>query len=253
MSQLHKTLEGPEHNLKLAVISLDDFYLKHDDQIALSKSQPSNPLVQHRGQPSTHDLDLLMSTLNSLNSKQPTALPSYDKSQFAGAGDRAPPEMWTKINDPLDIIILEGWCVGFAALSEAQLKTKWEHARDLESSGKGTGILGKLKLSDVEFVNDASREYGAVWDQFHALIHIDAEETHWVYDWRLEAEVKMRELKGPENAMSDEKVREFVNGYYPAYELYTDKLREGLFADEAGKQLRLLVGKNRKVKQVIKT
>lgn len=237
--------------MKLAVISLDDFYLSHNDQVALAKSQPSNPLVQHRGQPSTHDLDLLISTLQSLKSKRSTALPSYDKSQFAGAGDRAPENTWTKINDPLDIIILEGWCVAFAALPEDQLKSKWEHARDLGSAGKGTGILGKLKLSDVQLVNDALFEYGSVWDQFGALIHIDAAETQWVYDWRLEAEVKMRELKGVENAMTDEKVREFVDGYYPAYELYTGKLRGGLFAGDKGRQLRLIVGKDRKVKEVI--
>ena len=41
---------------------------------------------------------------------------------------------------------------------------------------------------------------------------MDAAETEWVYDWRLEAEVKMRESRGAENAMSDEKVREFVDG-----------------------------------------
>lgn len=37
---------------------------------------------------------------------------------------------------------------------------------------------------------------------------------------------------------------------YPAYELYTDVLRKGIFGDEAGKQLRLIVGRDRRVKEV---
>lgn len=40
--------------------------------------------------------------------------------------------------------------------------------------------------------------------------HSDAEDTHYVYDWRLEQEAKMREAKG--RGMSDAQVIEFVNG-----------------------------------------
>lgn len=41
-----------------------------------------------------------------------------------------------------------------------------------------------------------------------------------------------------------------VRADYPAYELYTDVLRNGIFGGEKGKQLRLVVGKDRKVKEV---
>ena len=37
---------------------------------------------------------------------------------------------------------------------------------------------------------------------------------------------------------------------YPAYELYTDVLRNGIFGDERRKQLCFVVGKDRKVKEV---
>lgn len=59
--------------------------------------------------------------------------------------------------------------------------------------------------------------------------------------------------------MTDEQVKNFVDGYYPSYELYVDGLREGVFKtlkkdgevdDWEGRQLRLVVGKDRKVKQV---
>lgn len=42
-----------------------------------------------------------------------------------------------------------------------------------------------------------------------AIVHIDAEELNWVYEWRLEQERKLREEKG--KGMSDERVVEFVN------------------------------------------
>ena len=102
--------------------------------------------------------------------------------------------------------------MGFQALKDEDLKAKWAAARELESAGRGTGQLGKLKYEDVEFVNDALWEYGAVWERYDAFVHVDAAEPEYVYAWRLEAEVKMRELKGVENAMSDEQVRKFVDG-----------------------------------------
>lgn len=38
----------------------------------------------------------------------------------------------------------------------------------------------------------------------------DAEDTHYVYDWRLEQESRMREAKG--KGMTDAQVIDFVNG-----------------------------------------
>lgn len=123
-----------------------------------------------------------------------------------------------------------------------------------------------------------------------AFVHIDAENTQYVYDWRLQQEAALRAAKG--TGMTDSQVINFVNGCkfcrllnfppafilpstllywkgkqyvwnelgliayltkdYPAYELYTETLRAGIFKDEKGKQLRLVVGKDRRVKSVQK-
>ena len=79
---------------------------------------------------------------------------------------------------------------------------------------------------------------------------IDAEETKYVYEWRLDQEIALRKEKGM--GMTDEQVYKFVDGYYPAYELFTDTLRKGVFkgSDSKGKQLRLVVDRQRKVKEV---
>lgn len=50
--------------------------------------------------------------------------------------------------------------------------------------------------------------------------------------------------------MTDDQVVRFIDGYYPAYELYTADLRKGIYPGEKGKQMRLVVDKSRKVKEV---
>lgn len=105
------------------------------------------------------------------------------------------------------------------------------------------------RLEDLQFVNKKLEAYDAITNLFDAFIHIDAEDTEWVYDWRLEQEAMLRAQRG--DGMSDEQVVCFVDAYYPAYELFTKQLRNGLFADKLRYQLRLVVGKDRRVNETI--
>lgn len=130
--------------------------------------------------------------------------------------------------------------MGFRALSEAEVRVK----REGESV-----TLGRHRLEDLLFVNGKLGEYEVLNGAFDAFIHIDAEETGYVYAWRQEQEEVLRREKGA--GMSREEVERFVDGYYPAYELFTEKLRNGLFGGDKGRQLRLVVGRDRRVKEVI--
>lgn len=47
---LAQTLQERE-GLPTLVVSIDDFYLTHADQLALAAAHPDNALVQHRGEP----------------------------------------------------------------------------------------------------------------------------------------------------------------------------------------------------------
>tara|TARA_B110000285_G_scaffold186629_1_gene212068 strand:+ start:268 stop:417 length:150 start_codon:yes stop_codon:yes gene_type:complete len=40
-------------------------------------------------------------------------IPRYDKSANEGKGDRAKKEDWIKMEGPLDLVIVEGWMLGF--------------------------------------------------------------------------------------------------------------------------------------------
>lgn len=194
----------------------------------------------------THDIPLLTSFLQDVRNSKPTRLPIYDKSLFSGSGDRLPPSKWVAINSPssspVRIVIVEGWCVGFRSLPDSDVLEK---ARDTT-----TKTLQHHDPQNLLFINEKLKEYDALTNYFDAFIHLDAEDTRWVYEWRLEQEEKLRKEKG--TGMTDEQVRKFVDGYYPAYELYTEKLRLGVLRGQGGEgiQLGLVVGKDRRVKEV---
>lgn len=161
------------------MLSIDDLYLPHDRQEKLAEANPENPLVQHRGQPSTHDLQLGKDLFESLaDRKTNIKLPSYDKSAFNGAGDQKPESEWPAVNaegnPPTEVVIFEGWCVGFRALSDTDLVKKWKSAKhDLEKDGRAyKGQLGKQTLESVSFVNDNLKQYDDLTDRFGAFIHM---------------------------------------------------------------------------------
>ncbi|PMD47265.1 putative uridine/cytidine kinase [Hyaloscypha variabilis F] len=247
VSTLCSLLSAPPYSLPVLVCSIDDLYLTHDDQVALAQSHRENPLVQHRGEPGTHDMVLARELFSALREGRETRVPVYDKSAFNGQGDRTPSSSWETVNGPgqekIRVVIFEGWCVGFSALED----------QEVEEKRRGESVtLGRHRLEDLLFVNEKLREYEVLNEEFDAFIHVDAEETGFVYAWRQEQEEVLRREKG--TGMSREEVERFVDGYYPAYELFTDKLRQGLFKgreDGKGRQLRLIVGRDRRVKEVI--
>jgi D-glycerate 3-kinase len=246
VSALAATLREKE-GLETLVCSIDDLYLNHEDQVALAREHRDNPLVQHRGEPGTHDMALARELFVALQEGRETRIPEYDKSAFNGQGDRVSYSQWKSVNaanqKKIQVIIFEGWCVGFRTLSGREVEGK--------QSGKST-TLHRHRLEDLLFVNAMLGEYEVINRAFDAFIHIDAEETGYVYSWRQEQEAELRSEKGA--GMSEVEVERFVDGYYPAYELFTEKLREGLFSGvEGGKgrQLRLVVGRDRRVKEAI--
>ncbi|KUI68272.1 putative kinase mug58 [Cytospora mali] len=224
--------------LQTIVVSIDDFYLRHRDQLSLAAAHPDNALVQCRGEPGTHDVPLMRGVFASLCEGQPTHIPQYDKSAFSGWGDRVPASAWIPVNQPgqprVQVVLLEGWCVGFRGISQQEVEAKWKAP---------SRTLHMHKLEDLSFVNDQLKEYDVITDLFDAFIHIDAEDTEYVYEWRRQQERQLKQERG--SGMTDEQVVKFVDAYYPAYELFSDGVRNGIFVDRKGCQMRLIVGKDR--------
>lgn len=148
------------------MFSIDDLYLPHSFQKSLADSQPRNPLVQHRGQPSTHDILLGKEVFSQLASRKPNVrIPSFDKSLYDGQGDRTDSATWKVVNrdgePPVEVVIFEGWCVGFKSLGDTQLEYKWELAKAAKESHNEayTGRLALLELEHLSFVDNALRQY----------------------------------------------------------------------------------------------
>jgi D-glycerate 3-kinase len=135
--------------------------------------------VQHRGEPSTHDVELGKRLFSALENRETNIkIPSYDKSAFNGAGDQRPESEWRTVNaegEPtVEVVLFEGWCVGFRALGDEVVEEKWRSAKtEYEREGEGyRGQLGKQKLESVLFVNKKLREYDAFTDRFGAFVHM---------------------------------------------------------------------------------
>ncbi|KAK6503468.1 hypothetical protein TWF481_008485 [Arthrobotrys musiformis] len=228
--------------LKAKTLSLDDLYLPHDGLVAVRESNPGNKLVRTRGQPGTHDLELAKWFFEQFDqpTKEGKLFPVFDKSKFGGEGDRLPKAEWhrSEPGEVVDVLVFEGWCMGFQALPDTTLRAAWEEARAAVAAASTDAADIKLpirtianhELEHLAFINERLGEYNDMfmgpqhWDY---LVHLDTDDLRNVYAWRLEQEAWLWKLKG--TGMSDEAVIEFIKGYMPAYELYLGTLRQGFF------------------------
>lgn len=159
-------------------------------QDALADKHPTNPLLQVRGNAGTHDLALGLRTIRGLarggsssrrgrrssnEVHRPSApasaiegaergdeqeegemvvrVPRYDKSARGGKGDRAPEGEWGVVNTPLDIVLLEGWMLGFEALPDDSPLLR-EAAGEAEEGARICALLcsrGALRCAAAAF------------------------------------------------------------------------------------------------------
>lgn len=86
------------------------------------QAHPENPLLQVRGQAGTHDINLARQTLDQLKAatseSSEVGLVRYDKSSHEGQGDRAPDTKWQQVKGKVDVVLFEGWMLGFKPLTD---------------------------------------------------------------------------------------------------------------------------------------
>ncbi|KAJ3670743.1 hypothetical protein LUZ60_008169 [Juncus effusus] len=193
-------------NVTSATLSIDDFYLTAEEQAKLRSQNPGNALLEYRGNAGSHDLQFSVQTLESLRKTTKKGmkmkLPRYDKSAYGGRGDRADPSAWPEVEGPLEVVLFEGWMLGFKPLPNDVVK-----AVDPQ----------------LEIVNKNLEAYSDAWDKFiDSWIVIKIKDPSCVSEWRLQAEVAMR--NDGKDGMSDEEVMDFVSRYLPAYKAYLPTL-----------------------------
>lgn len=171
-------------------------------------------MLQGRGPPGTHDLPLLADVLRTLRARPPSRcnplfLPTFDKSQHGGEGDRGP---LVPLKEKLDVFVLEGWSLGYGPLPEAKAHERWAEGKTASTHEFSSIQTLNANLAEVE------SRIGAL---FNCHVCITPLDFNFVYEWRTEQEHRMKEKNGGKG-MSDEQVRQFVDRYMPTYEVFGD-------------------------------
>ncbi|MFQ3171781.1 MAG: D-glycerate 3-kinase [Oleispira sp.] len=187
--------------LRSIAISIDDFYLTRQQRQQLARDV--HPLLSTRGVPGTHDLELALETLRQLSQNSgDVKVPKFNKAQ----DDRLPKEEWPYVETPIDIIILEGWCVGITAEAEGALL---EPVNELESlkdpQGKWRSYINQQLVTN----------YPELWQLIDRLIMLQAPSFSCVYQWRLEQEQKLAQeqahkqgqISAPDEALKEEALK----------------------------------------------
>lgn len=255
-----------QYGLSTRIISLDDFYLDYPELVAIREANPDNKLLQMRGQPGTHDEDLAREFFGEIGKDYSEAgsstipWPSYDKSLHNGQGGRVPAKDWEYVpkSKKMDVLIFEGWCLGFQPLTSKEIDEKWTRAKAFSSlKNQQTQTLADHELHHLLAINDNLQRYCSTFTGprvFDGFLHLSTENLNNVYEWRLSQEKALREEK---TGMTDDQVVQFVRGYMPAYELFLDRLQdENFFAgtkegSQTAKHVQVVLSQDRKVLRVV--
>lgn len=180
-------------------LSLDDAYLTHAERQALARDV--HPLLATRGVPGTHDLALLVSTLDALaraSPDQPVAVPRFDK----GKDDRYDAALWPTEAEVPRLVVLEGWCLGVEPQDPAALAmpvNALEHDEDADGTWR-------------RWVNRQLEAYEPLWRMLDALVVLEAPSWEVVARWRDEAEEPLR-ARGEPRAMDPPALTRFLQHY----------------------------------------
>jgi len=188
---------------RVAVLSIDDFYLTKLERTQLAEE--IHPLLATRGVPGTHDIQMLsncVDRLKALEQNETMALPRFDKS----LDDRANPDSWPTVSGPIDLIILEGWCVGSMPQTSKALR---EAINDLETHQDTSGDW-RLYINE-----QLEGSYAELFARLDALVFLQAPNFDAIYRWRVEQEEKLARISGHSatGIMNREQITEFIQHY----------------------------------------
>ncbi len=193
-----------QHGLQTVVLSLDDFYLTRAQRAQLACAV--HPLLATRGVPGTHDIALLTQTLDALlaaDAQSQIEVPRFDKSR----DDRRPRSEWDRIAGQVDLVLLEGWCLGARAQALVDLKTPintLEREEDVDGRWR-TYVNGQL-----------ANVYEPLYPRVDQWVFLQAPSFDCVYRWRLEQEQKQSRRKseaGADRHMTAAQLARFVQHF----------------------------------------
>ena len=182
-------------------LSIDDFYLGKPQRAQLG--QQVHPLLATRGVPSTHDVQLLLQTLQALSgaaADTDIVLPGFDKA----SDDTMAPAQCRKVRGPVDIIILEGWFIGAQPQAAADLQ---EPLNTLEQTEDKDGSWRRYVNAQL------GGDYQQVFARMHKLIMLQAPGFEQVLEWRSLQEQKLRQSTRSNGGMDANQIGRFIQHF----------------------------------------
>ncbi|AFY42695.1 glycerate kinase [Nostoc sp. PCC 7107] len=174
--------------------SLDDLYKTYDDRLILLQQDPR---LIWRGPPGTHDIDLGLNVLEQIRQgEKAVTVPRFDKSLYAGAGDRTTPEIVTDI----DIVLFEGWFVGVRPIEPT--------AFDLAPPP----IITDADKAFAREMNNQLSNYLPLWERLDSLILLYPRDYRSSLEWRKQAEQQM--VAAGKSGMSNSDIEDFVKYFW---------------------------------------
>ena len=188
---LGKWLEAISLNLnfKIAVISIDDFYLPSDEMKLAIKN---NPWKVSRGFPGSHSVKLMHEKLLNWKINGKLEVPVYDKSLRNGLGDRS---HW-RFDNP-DLLILEGWFLG---IEPSSIEVMDQSINSAELSTNESSYRLKIQNNLNEYLD--------VWSLIDNIWHLKPLSFEYMNKWKTFQEKEMFLKKG--NALQEEKLSNFL-------------------------------------------
>ena len=176
-------------NFKIAVISIDDFYLPSDEMKLAIKNNPWNV---SRGFPGSHSVKLMHEKLLKWKINGELDVPVFDKSLRNGLGDRS---HWRSDNP--DLLILEGWFLGI----------------EPSSIDEYSPLISSTKFSPREFsyrlkIQKNLNEYLDVWSLLENIWQLKPLKFEYMNMWKSNQEKEMFLQKG--TALQNEKLSNFL-------------------------------------------
>jgi len=176
-------------NFKIAVISIDDFYLpSHEMKLAIK----NNPWNVSRGFPGSHSVKLMYEKLLNWKINGELNVPVFDKSLRNGLGDRS---HW-RLNNP-DILIIEGWFLGIEPLSS---DINYQHINSV--------VLSPQESSYRLNIQSNLNKYLDVWSLIDNIWQFKPLKFEYMNIWKTNQEKEMFLHKG--KALQDEKLSNFL-------------------------------------------
>jgi len=202
LADLLSVLLEKQAGCKVALLALDDFYLGREDRAV--RARELHRLFATRGVPGTHDTAWMNRSINDLlTGTGAVVTPVFDKSK----DDRTGSERWHHYGAPVDVVLLEGWCVGIPAQSDPDLASpcnELECSQDPE--GEWRGHVNRFLATD----------YQPLFDRLDLLLVLQAPNFEAVAQWRFEQEQHLgrQQSKRGETTgralMDEHQVKDFV-------------------------------------------